>query len=145
MRVSQILLRCSLPLFVASTPAFAQVRDSKGNELEIGQPIKPVRDIMGGMIGTGRRAKCIIDDDYGPIDCAFYPRNGDGSFVIQTTSGVHWATKISPSKIDVWAIGKHSGRIRKLHMGVYERSRKEPACWYLPDSTPSMPQRICVY
>lgn len=133
MRFFYTLVMCSVALI--PSVSFAQVKDNAGNDLRIGQPIKPTKDYDGGTISRGRAAKCVIDTD-APKVCTFYPRNGNGSFAIDVDGLAYYADKLTPTKIDV----DYDNGARMVSQGSFSRSPRDPACW-IQGST----RKICVY
>lgn len=125
----------ALSLTALALPAGAQVKDSHGNELTVGRPLKPVADYNGGTISKGRAAQCRIDDGARRV-CTFYPRNGDGSFAIDVDGLAYYADKTSPSQVVV----DYDNGARLVSQGLFTRSKRDPACWVQGTS-----RRICVY
>ncbi|WP_425230477.1 hypothetical protein [Sphingomonas sp.] len=92
-------------------------------------------DLDGGTMGRGRPASCLVDTP--PRErCTFYPRNGDGSFAIQTSIGRYYANRAGPDAIQV----DFDNGARMVDQGVFTRSRDDRACWVRrPD------RRICAW
>jgi len=126
-------LCCSLLLLVST--ATAQVKDSRGNALGEGLPVKPMADFDGGRIGTGHPAKCVLDAE-APAVCTFYPRNGNGSFAIDLAGRAYYADKSSAAEITV----DYDNGARMVPLGKFTRSRRDPACWLK-----GAERRICIY
>nr|WP_314469132.1 hypothetical protein [uncultured Novosphingobium sp.] len=118
-----------------SAPAGAQVKDSHGNELHVGSPLKPVADYDGGTVSKGRPAQCVLDGDPRKV-CTFYPRNGDGSFAIDVEGRAYYADKTAPNRITV----DYDNGARMVPQGAFTRSPRDPACWVQGAS-----RKICVY
>ena len=133
MRISHFAILCLIPFF--SSVAVAQVKDSHGEELRIGLPLKPVPDYDGGMISKGRAAKCVIDNEPAEV-CTFYARNGNGSFAIDATGMAYYADKLSANQIDV----DYDNGARMVPQGIFTRSTKDAACWVQRSK-----RKICVY
>lgn len=86
-------------------------------------------------IGDGRPVDCLIDTP--PRQrCTFYPRNGDGSFVIQTRGGRdYYATRTGRDTMRF----EVSDGSRSVDIGAFTRSRDDRACWVRRD------RRLCAW
>lgn len=133
MRFIQIAQFATLALAAANAPA--QVKDSHGQALRVGLPLKPTPDYNGGTISAGRPAKCVLDSDT-PAVCTFYPRNGDGSFAIDVTGMAYYADKVSPSEIVV----DYDNGARMVPQGSFTRGKRDPARWIQGSD-----RKICIY
>lgn len=89
----------------------------------------------GDTIGSGRAVDCLIDAP--PRQrCTFYPRNGDGSFVLKRADGrLFYATRAGPDAMRF----SLSDRRRSIDLGGFVRSRDDRACWVRRD------RRICAW
>ena len=87
-------------------------------------------------IGNGRPVDCLFDTP--PRQrCTFYPRNGDGSFVLERGDGrLFYATRTGPDTMRF----SISNRRASVDAGGFTRSRDDRACWVRrPD------RRICAW
>lgn len=119
-----------------TAPAAAQVKDSHGNPLHVGQPAKgSISDYNGGTIGRGRSAECVVDDEPRTV-CTFFPRNGNGSFAIDVDGRVYYADLLRTGQITV----DYDNGARMVPQGRFVRSKRNRACWVQGTT-----RRICVY
>ena len=91
----------------------------------------------GDTIGDGRPVDCLFDAPP-RVRCTFYPRNGDGSFVLEHRAGggrLYYATRVGPNAM---RFEVSDGR-RSTDIGVFARSRDDRACWVRRD------RRICAW
>ena len=117
MRSPLLMLACT----VAAVPATAQDLAKRGG---------------GDTIGNGRPVACLFHTP--PRErCTFYPRNGNGSFVLKRGNGrLYYATRTGP---DTMRFSVSDGR-DSVDVGGYARSRDDRACWVRrPD------RRICAW
>lgn len=86
-------------------------------------------------IGNGRLVACLFDAP--PRQrCTFYPRNGDGSFVLERADGrLFYATRAGRDAMR-FRIGSERS---SADAGLFTRSRDDRACWVRRD------RRICAW
>ena len=94
---------------------------------------------LGGRdtIGNGRAVDCLIDTP--PRQrCTFYPRNADGSFVLESRANggrLYYATRAAADAMRF----EVSDGARSTSLGTFTRSRDDRACWVRRD------RRICAW
>lgn len=92
-------------------------------------------DASRDTIGRGRPATCLVDDPT-RARCTFSPRNGDGSFMIDTAAGRYLFDHVGPDRMSV----DYDNGARFVRQGEFVRSRDDRACWVRrPD------RRICAW
>lgn len=86
-------------------------------------------------IGQGRPVDCLFDAP--PRQrCTFYPRNGDGSFVLERADGR--LVYLTRTGAQAMRVSVSNGR-SSADVGTFTRSRDDRACWVRQD------RRICAW
>ena len=89
-------------------------------------------------IGAGRPVACVIDAPP-RRQCTFYPRNRDGSFVLESRADggrLYYATRTGANTM---RFELSEGGRASVDLGVFARSRDDRACWVRRD------RRICAW